>query len=405
MKNLNIPYEVVLIYFNQGTELFPKIVNKKNLTKPLRKKIYDDIKITSFYKNRNKAVEDKDISEVTISNSGFHVSLVENSIFGGEFNNIRYDDGGPKVAVKLQNDELDTKFPGRNIYAYINIDDFVRTLQDIRYISDGNLHGTFSLGVGTYPALELIKEDSTSKSFTRSTEIGKLISTKPKTTCWKPGWVYALSPTELVLYLGSYIEPNSLKPYVYSGRYDRTSEIFINLFDQYWLDSVENREIHLCVKIDKEHDILEELSGKNKNIKNFLRDYFSENLKDANSIRDNLSRKIVSLKKTVKKGTEIEQLLTGVDDSYNPKDAIIEVIESFSYADSIDFQGLSSKTLVDLRHLDGHYLGVFGIDLKYFLGNYPKLREFYIERLLEGDNAEYKRNLSYSIVVLIEKRH
>lgn len=36
MKNLNIPYEIVLVYFDHGTDLFPEVVNKKDLTKPLQ---------------------------------------------------------------------------------------------------------------------------------------------------------------------------------------------------------------------------------------------------------------------------------------------------------------------------------------------------------------------------------
>lgn len=41
MKNLNIPYEITLVYFDHGTDLFPEVVNKKDLTKPSRKKVYN----------------------------------------------------------------------------------------------------------------------------------------------------------------------------------------------------------------------------------------------------------------------------------------------------------------------------------------------------------------------------
>lgn len=95
------------------------------------------------------------------------------------------------------------------------------------------------------------------------------------------------------------------------------------------------------------------------------------------------------------KGTEIEQLLVGVDDTYNPRDVIVDVIESLSHVDSIDFSALSSKPLVDLNVTDGYYLSILEIDLKFFLGNYPKLKKFYIEKLLEKDNVEYKRILLY----------
>lgn len=398
MKNLNIPYEVVLIYFDRGTDLFPEIINKKDLTKSLRKKVYNNIKLANFHFNDNKQVENKDISEVIISNSGFHISLAENSLFSPLRYNVKYGDGGPKVAIKIQNDELDSKLSGRNIYIYINIESFFRVLQDVRYISDGNLHGTFSLGTGTFPTLELVKEDLTNKSFTHSTEIGKLIATKPKTTNWKPGWVYALSPTDLVLYLGSYTEPFLFRHYSYNGRREKMSSIFMNLFDPYWLDIDESEEIHLCIPINKENNILENLSGKNNNIKDFLQRYFTEGLKTAANIIENLTGGVLNIKKTVMKGTEIEQLLVGVDDSYNPKDVIINIIESFSYASSIDFSALSNKTLTDMRTVDGYYLSIFGIDFKFFLKNYPKLKEFYIEKLLEKDNVEYKRLISYKSI-------
>ncbi len=65
------------------------------------------------------------------------------------------------------------------------------------------------------------------------------------------------------------------------------------------------------------------------------------------------------------------------------------------HVDSIDFSALSSKPLVDLNVTDGYYLSILlEIDLKFFLGNYPKLKKFYIEKLLEKDNVEYKRYLT-----------
>lgn len=264
MKNLNIPYEITLVYFDHGTDLFPEVVNKKDLTKPLRNKVYNSVKSANFNLNGNKTVEEKDISEVVVLNSGFHISLAENSLFSSyERYNVKYGEGGPRVAVRIQNDELDSKLPGRNVYIYVAIEGFFKILQDTRYVSDGNLHGTFSLGIGCFPSLKLVKEDSTNKSFTCSTEIGKLIATKPKTTKWKPGYVYALSPMELVLYLGSYIEPFSLKLFSYSGGREKVSSIFLNFFDSYRLDIESDREIHLCIPINKRNNILEKLSGKN----------------------------------------------------------------------------------------------------------------------------------------------
>ena len=393
MKNLNIPYEIVLVYFDHGTDLFPEVVNKKDLTKPSRKKVYNSVKSANFNLNGNKTVEEKDISEVVVLNSGFHISLAENSLFSSyERYNVKYGEGGPRVAVRIQNDELDSKLPGRNVYIYVAIEGFFKILQDTRYVSDGNLHGTFSLGIGCFPNLKLVKEDSTNKSFTCSTEIGKLIATKPKTTKWKPGYVYALSPMELVLYLGSYIEPFSLKLFSYSGGREKVSSIFLNFFDSYRLDIESDREIHLCIPINKRNNILEKLSGKNNNIKDFIQGYFSENV---DNIRDGITREVLDIKKTAMKGTEIEQLLVGVDDTYNPRDVIVDVIESLSHVDSIDFSALSSKPLVDLNVTDGYYLSILEIDLKFFLGNYPKLKKFYIEKLLEKDNVEYKRILQY----------
>lgn len=393
MKNLNIPYEIVLVYFDHGTDLFPEVVNKKDLTKPLRNKVYNSVKSANFNLNGNKTVEEKDISEVVVLNSGFHISLAENSLFSSyERYNVKYGEGGPRVAVRIQNDELDSKLPGRNVYIYVAIEGFFKILQDTRYVSDGNLHGTFSLGIGCFPSLKLVKEDSTNKSFTCSTEIGKLIATKPKTTKWKPGYVYALSPIELVLYLGSYIEPFSLKLFSYSGGREKVSSIFLNFFDSYRLDIESDREIHLCIPINKRNNILEKLSGKNNNIKDFIQGYFSENV---DNIRDGITREVLDIKKTAMKGTEIEQLLVGVDDTYNPRDVIVDVIESLSHVDSIDFSALSSKPLVDLNVTDGYYLSILEIDLKFFLGNYPKLKKFYIEKLLEKDNVEYKRILQY----------
>lgn len=393
MKNLNIPYEIVLVYFDHGTDLFPEVVNKKDLTKPLRNKVYNSVKSANFNLNGNKTVEEKDISEVIVLNSGFHISLAENSLFSsyGRYN-VKYGEGGPRVAVRIQNDELDSKLPGRNVYIYVAIEGFFKILQDTRYVSDGNLHGTFSLGIGCFPSLKLVKEDSTNKSFICSTEIGKLIATKPKTTKWKPGYVYALSPMELVLYLGSYIEPFSLKLFSYSGGREKVSSIFLNFFDSYRLDIESDREIHLCIPINKRNNILEKLSGKNNNIKDFIQGYFSENV---DNIRDGITREVLDIKKTAMKGTEIEQLLVGVDDTYNPRDVIVDVIESLSHVDSIDFSALSSKPLVDLNVTDGYYLSILEIDLKFFLGNYPKLKKFYIEKLLEKDNVEYKRILQY----------
>lgn len=393
MKNLNIPYEIVLVYFDHGTDLFPEVVNKKDLTKPLRNKVYNSVKSANFNLNNNKTVEEKDISEVVVLNSGFHISLAENSLFSSYGrHNVKYGEGGPRVAVRIQNDELDSKLPGRNVYIYVAIEGFFKILQDTRYVSDGNLHGTFSLGIGCFPSLKLVKEDSTNKSFICSTEIGKLIATKPKTTKWKPGYVYALSPMELVLYLGSYIEPFSLKLFSYSGGREKVSSIFLNFFDSYRLDIESDREIHLCIPINKRNNILEKLSGKNNNIKDFIQGYFSENV---DNIRDGITREVLDIKKTAMKGTEIEQLLVGVDDTYNPKDVIVDVIESLSHVDSIDFSALSSKPLVDLNVTDGYYLSILEIDLKFFLGNYPKLKKFYIEKLLEKDNVEYKRILQY----------
>lgn len=392
MKNLNIPYEIVLVYFDHGTDLFPEVVNKKDLTKPSRKKVYNSVKSANFNLNGNKTVEEKDISEVVVLNSGFHISLAENSLFSSyERYNVKYGEGGPRVAVRIQNDELDSKLPGRNVYIYVAIEGFFKILQDTRYVSDGNLHGTFSLGIGCFPSLKLVKEDSTNKSFICSTEIGKLIATKPKTTKWKPGYVYALSPMELVLYLGSYIEPFSLKLFSYSGGREKVSSIFLNFFDSYRLDIESDREIHLCIPINKRNNILEKLSGKNNNIKDFIQGYFSENV---DNIRDGITREVLDIKKTAMKGTEIEQLLVGVDDTYNPRDVIVDV-ESLSHVDSIDFSALSSKPLVDLNVTDGYYLSILEIDLKFFLGNYPKLKKFYIEKLLEKDNVEYKRILQY----------
>lgn len=393
MKNLNIPYEIVLVYFDHGTDLFPEVVNKKDLTKPSRKKVYNSVKSANFNLNGNKTVEEKDISEVVVLNSGFHISLAENSLFSSyERYNVKYGEGGPRVAVRIQNDELDSKLPGRNVYIYVAIEGFFKILQDTRYVSDGNLHGTFSLGIGCFPSLKLVKEDSTNKSFICSTEIGKLIATKPKTTKWKPGYVYALSPMELVLYLGSYIEPFSLKLFSYSGGREKVSSIFLNFFDSYRLDIESDREIHLCIPINKRNNILEKLSGKNNNIKDFIQGYFSENV---DNIRDGITREVLDIKKTAMKGTEIEQLLVGVDDTYNPRDVIVDVIESLSHVDSIDFSALSSKPLVDLNVTDGYYLSILEIDLKFFLGNYPKLKKFYIEKLLEKDDVEYKRILQY----------
>lgn len=394
MKNLNIPYKITLVYFDHGTDLFPEVVNKKDLTKPLRNKVYNSVKSDNFNLNGNKTVEEKDISEVVVLNSGFHISLAENSLFSsyGRYN-VKYGEDGPRVAVRIQNDELDSKLPGRNVYIYVAIEGFFKILQDTRYVSDGNLHGTFSLGIGCFPSLKLVKEDSTNKSFIYSTKIGKLIATKPKTTKWKPGYVYALSPMELVLYLGSYIEPFSLKQFGYSG--GQVSSIFLNFFDSYWLDIESDREIHLCIPINKRNNILEKLSGKNNNIKDFIQGYFFENLENVDNIRDGITRGVLDIKKTAMKGTEIEQLLVGVDDTYNPRDVIVDVIESLSHVDSIDFSALSSKPLVDLNVTDGYYLSILEIDLKFFLGNYPKLKKFYIEKLLEKDNVEYKRILQY----------
>lgn len=387
MKNLNIPYEIVLVYFDHGTDLFPEVVNKKDLTKPSRKKVYNSVKSANFNLNGNKTVEEKDISEVVVLNSGFHISLAENSLFSSyERYNVKYGEGGPRVAVRIQNDELDSKLPGRNVYIYVAIEGFFKILQDTRYVSDGNLHGTFSLGIGCFPSLKLVKEDSTNKSFTCSTEIGKLIATKPKTTKWKPGYVYALSPMELVLYLGSYIEPFSLKLFSYSGGREKVSSIFLNFFDSYRLDIESDREIHKCIPINKRNNILEKLSGKNNNIKDFIQGYFSENV---DNIRDGITREVLDIKKTAMKGTEIEQLLVGVDDTYNPRDVIVDVIESLSHVDSIDFSALSSKPLVDLNVTDGYYLSILNLTQYYKgvfilknLSNYFGLTEDDIKQLV-----------------------
>lgn len=91
MKNLNIPYEIALVYFDHGADLFPEVINKKDLTKPLRRKVYDNVKSANFNLNGNKTVEEKDISEVIILNSGFHISLAENSLFSSYWkHNIKY---------------------------------------------------------------------------------------------------------------------------------------------------------------------------------------------------------------------------------------------------------------------------------------------------------------------------
>lgn len=91
MKNLNIPYEITLVYFDHGTDLFPEVVNKKDLTKLLRNKVYNSVKSDNFNLNGNKTVEEKDISEVVVLNSGFHISLAENSLFSsyGRYN-VKY---------------------------------------------------------------------------------------------------------------------------------------------------------------------------------------------------------------------------------------------------------------------------------------------------------------------------
>ena len=59
MKNLNIPYEITLVYFDHGTDLFPEVVNKKDLTKPLRNKVYNSVKSDNFNSDKSPFTSEK----------------------------------------------------------------------------------------------------------------------------------------------------------------------------------------------------------------------------------------------------------------------------------------------------------------------------------------------------------
>lgn len=378
-EEINIPYELVLLYANvtkpNYTTIFPVVVDKKSLTNKKRKKIIESIIEDKNYRYCNDSIEmtEDDICEVIISNTSFHIYL-DNSNQDSIGANVLelFNDYTPVTSVRISNDELGLKF-SKPVYILVSVSSLLKILKDSRYVTDGKIHGDYCMSFNVSGVIDLIQNDSQDKVLEKSKEIGKLINTKTRTSKWKPGYKYAFSPTEYVIYLGNV----KFKRYIDTTRNKfrfKTFCVFSDIFAyNYSIGDLVEDDMNLCISSD--------YINTNPELKDFLE---TNTLEIEDVIAELLSPKykdnfgLDGINESSKRGVEIEKCFN-VSDNFNLEDFIINFIET-NYVSKIDCVKLKKCSRLDLA--DDPNITVMGINFDYFLSSNQKLRDAVLDRLL-----------------------
>lgn len=393
---MNIPYELTLFYVDKGSaqvRFFPEIVSKKLVTKQKRKKIYKTIKSRESLYLRN-TVEDKDITEVTILNSNFEIFLDDaftDEYFYYDRSRIRNTREYSSTVIRIWNKELDVKFSGKPVYIYVELNNFLDVIGKSRYITNGKIHGNYCIRLSSSDSdcIFLEKDDPTNDVLEKSKKIGKLLGTKQKTTKWKPGYKYALSSTEYVIYLGNvrFKQYNNLY-----YKYSKQKNVFNSLFNHYSIGEIVDDNLELCISSDYLNENIDEKEFLENNSNLEIDDVLEKFLSFNNIINSGKkSFPLTAISKSGKKGVEVEKCFD-VPNNFDLENTIINIIES-NYINKIDLNEIiNCSSEQKLYRYDE--LNMIGINLDYFLSNNPELRQVLLNKLLELFCLEYKHRLS-----------
>ena len=279
--------------------------------------------------------------------------------------------------MRISNDELDLKF-SKPVYILVSVSSLLKILKDSRYVTDGKIHGDYCMSFNVSGVIDLIQNDSQDKVLEKSKEIGKLINTKTRTSKWKPGYKYAFSPTEYVIYLGNV----KFKQYIDTRNKFRfkTFCVFSDIFGyNYSIGDLVEDDMNLCISSD--------YINTNPELKDFLE---TNTLEIEDVIAELLSPKykdnfgLDGINKSSKRGVEIEKCFN-VSDNFNLEDFIINFIET-NYVSKIDCVKLKKCSRLDLA--DDPNITVMGINFDYFLSSNQKLRDAVLDRLLFKFNED-----------------
>lgn len=376
---MNIPYELTLFYVDKGSlqiRFFVEIVDKKTLNNKKRDKIINFI-INNYWRVGLKGTKKQDVNEINIMNTSFQV-ILDDSCKNDNLVDIRTSMSGScqEILVRIQNEEIDTKFSGKPVYTYIRLNSFLKIINASRNINNGSIQGGYYIGLEYSESITMILDDSTNKLLEESKRIGKLFGTKSKTSKWIPGYKYALTPTSYVIYLGkvNFTQYTILRQY----RNRKTVHIFDDMFNSYnAIGEKRTGEVNLCISSDYLDD--------NEDIKNFI-------IESSTKIEDIL-RKLLSLdnikkscdcisliKEASKKGVEVEKCIN-ISDNFNLETFILDTINY--HLNNLDLDRLNSETIDVLRHSCIPELRLISINYDYFLTNHAELRKVILNKISE----------------------
>lgn len=379
---MNIPYELTLFYVDGGSlqvRFFVEIVDKKTLNNKKRDKIINFI-INNYWRVVGlKGIKKQDVNEINIMNTSFQV-ILDDSYKNDDLVNIRTSMSGgcQEILVRIQSEEIDTKFSGKPVYTYIRLNSFLKIINTSRNINNGSIQGGYYIGLEYSESITMILDDSANKSLEESKRIGKLFGTKSKTSKWIPGYKYALTPTSYVIYLGkvNFTQYNSIILRQFRNR--KTVRIFDDMFSGYnAISEKRTGDVNLCISsdyLDDNEDIKNFIIKGNTKIEDILRKLLSPyNIKESYNC-------ISLIKEASKRGVEVERCIN-ISDSFNLETFILDTINY--HLNNLDLDHLNNETIDVLRHSCIPELRLISINYDYFLTNHTELRKVILSKVSE----------------------
>lgn len=146
--------------------------------------------------NINVITKQEEVQKITIKNEGFKLYLSEEQ----NIKPFRWEKGRQCMLLEIRSDQLDNS--KARYYILVEFIEFIKLIQQTKYIIDGEIGGTYSLDV-TNGMMKPILEDKLDEDYIEAKKTGEILANNKFTKKWIPGHLYLTKKGSKILYLGN----------------------------------------------------------------------------------------------------------------------------------------------------------------------------------------------------------
>ena len=146
--------------------------------------------------NINIISKPEEVQKITIKNEGFKLYLSEEQ----NIKPFRWDKGKQCTLLEIRSDQLDNS--KARYYIMVDSIEFIRIIQQAKYIIDGEVGGTYSLDI-TNGIMKPVLENKLDEEYVEAKKTGEILSNNKFTKKWIPGHLYLTKQGLKILYLGN----------------------------------------------------------------------------------------------------------------------------------------------------------------------------------------------------------